>query len=292
MSGLKFGSDPEFFAAYAENGELNVLPPVILRTDYKAEFEENGRHPIFKRYGETIVHEDGAAFEMSTPPSNDWRSMWNTLHEVKELFAKDVLSKYPQVCLPALYSLPAMHFQVDKWMNRGPEFEMATQFGCDADEDVFNMRTRCKVYDASLHPWRYAGGHIHVSGIPEIEKAPLQAIKSMVLTAGLASTAYTDVPELESERLFLYGRPGKFRIQNYPNGEMGVEYRTPSTRWTESIELAEKVFSWAEIGMKSLLQGGLLLELEPIIMEDAQQAILKVDQNKAKELLSFIGSKV
>lgn len=289
---LKFGSDPEFSAGYTKDGELYVLPPALLREDYHISFEQNGRHPIFKKYGDTFVHEDGCAFEMSTPPVYDWRDMWNTLHDTKEEFSKEVLSQFPSECNATLYSLPAMKYQVDRWLQRGKEFQLNTLFGCDPDEDVFNMRTKCKVLDASKHPWRYFGGHIHASGIPEIESAPLQAIKSMVLTAGLASTAYTDVPKLEKERLFLYGKPGKFRIQHYPNGETGVEYRTCSTRWTESIKLAEKVFTWAEIGLKNLLQGGLINELESLVMDDAKKAILSVDQDKAKSILAFISTKI
>jgi hypothetical protein len=289
---LKFGADPEFFAAYQDSEGLHVLPPVILRTDKGAKFEENGRHPIFAHYGKTIVHEDGAAFEMSTPPSNSWQEIWSAIDEAKTRFGSEFLSQYPDTCLPMLMSLPAMNFQVERWLGRGPEFEMSTLFGCDPDQDVFNMKAKCQVVDASQHPWRYAGGHIHVSGMKEIEDAPLQAIKSMVLTAGLACTAFTDVPELEKERLFLYGKPGKFRIQSYPNGETGVEYRTPSTRWTDDKTLAEQVFSWAEIGMVSLLKGGLLAEIEKAIMAKAKKAIIEVNQPMAKELLAFIGSKV
>lgn len=289
---LKFGSDPEFAAGYEIDGVLNVLPPAVLREDYNLQFEQNGRHPIFKKYGDTFVHEDGCAFEMSTPPVYNWKDMWETLSDSKERFSAEVLSQFPKECNAKLYSLPAMKYQVDRWIGRGPEFQLSTVFGCDPDEDVFKMKTRCRVLDASRHPWRYFGGHIHASGVPEIESAPLQAIKSMVLTAGLASTAYTDVPSLEKERLFLYGKPGKFRIQHYPNGETGIEYRTCSTRWTESMELAEKVFTWAEIGLKSLLQGGLINELESLVMDDAKKAILSVDQDKAKGILAYIETRI
>lgn len=293
MSKVKFGADPEFFASYKnEDGGMSVLPPVILRTDFQFPAEENGRHPIFARYGKTYVHEDGAAFEMSTPPSENWKDIFNNLNEARANFEKDVLSKFPDVCDGKLHSLPAMNFQVQRWLNRGPEFEMSTLFGCDADEDVFNMKAKCAVIDASQHPWRYAGGHIHVSGLEEIKKQPLMAIKSMVVTAGLASTAFSDVPELERERLFLYGRPGKFRIQEYSNGEVGVEYRTPSTRWTNDYAFAETVFEWAEVGMNNLLRDGLISSIEDKIMKPAQEAILNVDQEKAKQILSFIASKV
>jgi hypothetical protein len=164
---------------------------------------------------------------------------------------------------------------------------MATTFGCDPDHDVFDTET-CKIVDAALHEWRYAGGHIHVSGVDGLMERPLDAIKSMVLTAGLAATAYSPVPDLERERLFLYGKPGKFRIQKYGNGEMGIEYRTPSTSWTASFPLAEKIFTWATIGMTSLFGGGLLAELEAKLMEDAKHILLSVDQQGAKDMLNYM----
>jgi len=289
---IKWGADPEFFSAYEIDGNKYVLPPVILRADYGFKIKENGRHPIFAEYGETFVHEDGAAFEMSTPPSNDWRKIWSTVNDAKDSFSKDVLSKFPDVCLPQLFSLPAMNYHVSRWMDRGPEFHLATIFGCDPDHDVYRMQKRCEVLDASEHPWRYAGGHIHASGLQSIIDKPLQAVRSMVITAGVAATAYTDVPDLEKERLYLYGRPGKFRIQKYSNGEAGIEYRTPSTRWTEIYSLAEKIFSWAEIGLMNLLKGGLLEEIAHTVEEDAKDAILSVDKEKAVQILDFISEKI
>lgn len=285
---LKFGADPEFFAACEESGELSVIPPVLLRSDFGADFEQNGNHPIFKRYGETYVHEDGAAFEMSTPPSEDWRTIFETIHQTKENFGKDVLSKFSDICLPQLFSLPTMNYQVERWAGRGADFHMCTMFGCGADMDVYNLKARSKVVDASKHPFRYAGGHIHVSGLKEIADNPLQAVRSMVLTAGLAATAFTDVPELEKGRLYLYGRPGKFRPQKYPDGSVGIEYRTPSTRWTENFKLAEQIFSWAEIGIKRLLVDNLISEISDDVEKPAIKAILECDQTTAMELLSFI----
>ncbi len=294
MSKIVWGADPEFGSAYEEEGIQYILPPVVLREDYAAPFEigENESHPIFKRYEGGFIHEDGAAFEMSVAPRSDWKDLWDNINSNKEDFGKAVLSQYPGVCLPQLFSIPAMHYQVDKWINRGIEFQLATLFGCDPDKDYFNLRARAKVIDAKLHPWRYLGGHIHVSGLPEIADNPLPALASMIYTAGLASTAYTDVPKIEKKRIFLYGRPGKFRIQKYKNGEIGIEYRTPSTRWTANKDLAEKIFSWAETGMLYLFQGKLLEKIESKIREDAIKAITTVNQVLARELLSYIASQI
>lgn len=289
-NGLVFGADPEFAAGYVKDGELNILPPVFLRSERGAKFEDNGSHPIFARYGETLVHEDGAAFEMSTPPSSNWRDIFDSIAYAKERFAVDVLSNYSDDCDSELYSLPAMKYDVERWAGCGPEWDMATRFGCDQDFDVFNTKAKHTVLDAKMHPWRYMGGHIHASGIPEIEQAPLIAIRCMVLTVGLASIAYSDVPDLEKERLFLYGRPGKFRIQKYSSGITGIEYRTPSTRWTSNVEMAEKIFSWAEVGLTSLLQGKLFEQLENELMKPAIKAIIKVDQKEALNLLNHIST--
>lgn len=291
-TGLVFGADPEFAAGYEKDGQLNILPPVFLRTERGVPVEDNGRHPIFAHYGDTIVHEDGAAFEMSTPPSADWKTIFNSLAYAKEQFAKDVLSKFGEDCNPELYSIPAMRYDVDRWLSRGPEWDMAVMFGCDQDQDVYNMKAKHTVLDASMHEWRYMGGHIHASGLEEIQSSPLIAIRCMVITAGLAATAFTDVPDLEKERLFLYGRPGKFRIQNYPAGGTGIEYRTPSTRWTSNIELAEKIFSWARVGLETLLRDKLFNEIAEEVEKPAVKAILKVDQKEALNLLNYISSKV
>lgn len=293
MSKLKFGSDPEFFAVTrTEDGVAHVIPPVLFRTELGIGVKENENHPIFAEYGDTFVHEDGAAFEMSTPPSENWMSIWQTLHEAREQFGRDVLSIFPEVCLPHLYSLPTVHYQVERWLNKGPEFYLSTVFGCDADEDVYNTKGAQGVIDASLHNERYGGGHIHVSGLKEIQEKPLKAVRSMVMTAGLAATAFTDTPDLDKKRVTLYGRPGKYRIQNYKDGTVGIEYRTPSNRWTENYALAEKIFKWAEIGMNCLLRDGLLDEIAKKVEKDAAKAISKFDQKSAGEILRFIETKI
>ena len=289
---LLFGTDPEFFAVEVADGEASVIPPVAFRLDRGVPVLENGTHPIFKKYGDSIIHEDGVAFELSTPPSHDWRELWDRVHSIRESFGVDVLSHHSDFCLPQLFSLPTVNYQVNRWIDKGPEYFLCNLFGCDEDEDVYDTKAKHVVVDASRHPERYGGGHIHVSGLKEIEKSPLKAVRSMVLTAGLAATAYTDTPELDSRRVSLYGRPGKYRVQNYPDGTVGVEYRTPSNRWTENWSLADKIFTWAEIGMNNLLVGGLLNDIAKDVEKEAAKAISNFNQKDAKDILSLIESKL
>lgn len=300
---ILWGADPEMFATYKDaNGDLCVMPPVCFRRDFGAKVEPNANHPIFMRVDDVKIHEDGGAFEFSLLPDHDWKSLFTRINNAKEEFGKSFLSRFDQVD-PELQPLPSVKWEVERWSSEGADFEFATRFGCDPDEDafssIFKKRSRSKGFDATTHPWRYAGGHIHVSGVKEIQDSPLIAIRSLALTAGLAAVAYSDTPDLDRERTFRYGLPGKFRIQNYgslyndiPYSNSGVEYRTPSVRWTANYNLAQQVFSWAEIGIKNLLVGSLYNELSDEIIVEATHAIVEIDQTKALQLLSHVSTLV
>lgn len=292
-----FGCDPEFFATYvSQDGRLCAMPPVAFRTNLGMCAEENGRHPIFLQQGQAIVHEDGAAFEVSVPPQNDWRTLWNSVNQITAAFA-ELLSPFSSFCSPELKALPTVGWDVDRWLHEGDEFAMATTFGCDPDMDAYNTEKKCQVIDARKHPYRYGGGHIHVSGLREIVDHPLIAVRSMVMTAGVASIAFSDVPDLEHERLFLYGKPGKFRVQKYghayqrkPHTAVGIEYRTPSNRWTQSIDLATRIFTMVEAGLTAMLVYDKFDSISKELEQDCVEAIRNTDQVLATQVVSRLES--
>jgi len=286
-----WGADPEFGAVYRSGDDFYVMPPIKFRRDFGVTFEPDpeGRHPVFMQLEGSIVHEDGAAFEMSLPPTSSWKELWERIQYVKKVFAERVLSGIPGV-LPELLSIPSIKWDVERWKGEGDDFELCTQFGCDPDFDVYDTKT-CQVADASLHPWRYFGGHIHMSNLDIFEEDPALVVRCMVITAGLASTAFSPYPELEKERMFLYGKPGKFRPQNYKDGTIGLEYRTPSTAWTSSFTMAEKVFNWAKTGLEIAVTG-LYKEILPEFELSARKAIKDVQTHTATEILSKIGGRL
>lgn len=297
---IVFGGDPEFFAGkFTDNGP-SVVPPVFFREELELPVEKNGRHPIFLRTDNgTVVHEDGAAFEFSLLPSTDWRDLFDRISDARKEFSNKILSKFSDIVEPELLAVPTINWDVIKWANQGPTFKMATAFGCDPDRDVFGTEKNPGVFDASTHDKRYGGGHIHVSGVEAVQDRPLIAVKCLVLTAGLASIAYSDVPELEQARTFRYGQPGKFRIQKYrklfndiPFTDIGIEYRTISNRWTHLPQLAEKLFTWAEIGINNLLVGGLFKDISEDLINNAVVAIQTSDQKLAMDVLSIVESKI
>lgn len=301
MSNIMFGTDPESDAVYFDGeGNPMVLPPYHFRTELQVPVSmENPKHPVFLRGDGYEIHEDGTAFEFRVRPSTNPRELYDMVHSAKNRFEEEILRKFPNECLPELQFLPTVGFEVNRWLNAGPDFEWATRFGCDPQQDVCNLDREDREIDAKFWPWRYDGGHIHVSGSKFIENDPHMAIWCMMMTAGIAGIALSDVPELEKARTWRYGIPGNFRTQNYgddnPYGreyQYGVEYRAPSATWLKSWSIAEPFLNWAEIGVKVLLEKGLGVELLKNIREEVIETILSANQPKANQLLAYVSSKI
>jgi hypothetical protein len=183
---LMWGSDPEASALYVKDGQQFVLPPYFLReyrdVPYDIEPEDiEGKHPVFIRENGLKIIEDGAAFEFTVPPSTDFREVWERVQECAELTSQRILSRFPEDCAPTLSFLPAVAFDVERWAEEGEAFHWATRFGCDPQRDAFDIEREDRVIDASQHPWRYMGGHIHMSGVPEILEDIVLSVKSMAL---------------------------------------------------------------------------------------------------------------
>ncbi len=299
---LMFGSDPEMAATYTKDGELFVLPPFFLRTYRGVSFipdPNENKHPEFLRGKDWKVIEDGAAFELTVKPSTDFREVFDRIQEATSHIRHEILEYFPGDCNPSISFLPAVSYEVNRWINEGEDFQMATQFGCDPQQDAFDTEREDCVLDASRHPWRYFGGHKHVSGSVKFMEDPHLAVKCQAITAGCAAVAFSDVPDLERVRTFKYGIPGSFRVQNYgadnPFGkeyQYGVEYRTISCRWADNWELAKKIHDWSVIGIRQLLETSLGAELVETLSPFAIRAILEADQSLAMEVLQEVEARI
>lgn len=309
MNPLVFGTDPEKFAAYKMNGEYFVLPPAWFREYGKIPFVpgEKGHHVFLDAMDEmgALVMEDGVAFEYTVRPSTDWKELFDRVKFADKILSEEILSAFSKECESEVFTLPTIRYDVDRWINEGKQFQMCLIFGCDQDYNAPAFLEKDKkakagkVVDALVHPYRYGGGHFHISGSEAIKNEPILAVQCLQLSVGLAAVAFSDVPNLEKDRTFLYGKPRRYRIQQYkglfdniPNTDVGIEYRTPSNRWTNSFEHAKKMFEWAEIGIRNLLEKGLGLELLPELEENASKAIIECNQPLAHELLSYIENRI
>lgn len=297
MSKILFGTDPESFAVYEKDGKMYTLPPYFFRKNLGVDASNHPKHPVFIKGDEFKLHEDGAAFELSIMPSFNPKDLFDRVQAANQAASATILSRFPDHCLPELQYLPTVGFEVNRWGEMPRDFFMSTTFGCDPDEDAFNLDKKARIVDASQHPERYGGGHIHFSGNPLIADEPILAVQLLALTAGCAAVAYSDVPELEKARTFLYGRPGKYRVQKYgknnPFGEdyaNGIEYRTTSNRMFSSWNIFEKVTSWASIAINELLPRKNAYDLVAEAGDTAISAILEANQDSAKDVLSFVES--
>lgn len=295
---LLFGTDPEAFGAYMVGEKMYTLPPYYFRNMLGVTASDDPKHPVFFKTDAYTFHEDGAAFEMAIHPSHNPKDLWDTIQECAKVAGEKILSQFPDHCMPVLQFVPTIGFDVERWKNMGDDFRMSTRFGCDPDRDAFDFDKLSPEVDASLWPHRHGGGHIHISGCSGFKDDPILAVQCQALTTGLAAISYSDTPELDHERTWMYGRPGKYRLQNYgknnpfgPDYAVGIEYRTPSNRWASDWNIAERVFHWAEIGVE-IFENGLGNTLLKDLTEPVTKAILDADQKTAKELLAFVESKL
>jgi hypothetical protein len=294
---LYYGTDPEVFAAIKKRGKLYVIPPALFRV-MGFPFYDTDRHPVFVKEKDIVIHEDGAAFEFTMEPSDDWKELFEKINLAKLLLKERVLGKF-DICDGEVHTVPAIGYEIRRWKKMGDEFAQALIFGCDKDWDAWENNKESSTIDATLHPFRYGAGHVHISGSSFIKEEPILAVECLAVTAGLAFSAFSKVPELEKIRTGLYGRPTKYRFQEYgklykgiPFTDFGIEYRTPSNSWTENIEAAENLFKWIKIGITELLEKGLGLEIIPKIKEEVKRAIINCDQVLATQLLGFVEERI
>jgi hypothetical protein len=142
-----------------------------------------------------------------------------------------------------LYTKPVIGFDKKKFYdNRPDEFISCVIFGCDADHDAVLGDAACKEINVENHPYRYGGGHIHIGSensddVELIHNNILQMVRLLAVTMGNVCIAGTKYLNLEKFRAKYYGKPGRFRPQNW-----GVEYRTPSNSWMSNFETQERIF--------------------------------------------------
>ena len=160
----------------------------------------------------------------------------------------------------------------------------SVRFGCDKQYNVYTFAATPEVNAVNI-PWRYAGGHIHISPVkPELIR-PI--IFGMDMTVGLTCLFESPYPEAEIIRQEFYGVPGNYRPQRY--GEItGVEYRTPSVAWLESKEVIEKIFKLIPYVI-NLVETEELIPLYEEYNEMAKQAILSYDRKLGMQVLEGMG---
>jgi hypothetical protein len=246
MSNLLWGCDPEFFAGYRDEQTYDKFlthkmfaysPAACEKWNGLKPIMDDPKHPWYFNYKmpnglDANIVGDGAAFELNfNQPFGSIREFYDSVRIAKEKLDGS-LSKMGF----SMFDQPVVNFDYHRFwtpeLMSDPKFMMGVIFGCDPDTDAFDTEATCEIKDASTHPYRYGGGHIHISGDPAISRNPVPFVMLLGLFVGNYCIANSTHLEGEKVRATYYGKPGKHRVQNYKNGTVGVEYRTPSNEWT------------------------------------------------------------
>ena len=219
---ITYGCDPECF--FSDKG--SIIPAGVV-------FEDR------IHFNEGDLYVDGAALELqpnfSPEPEEVTANLFSLLKRGRELTDLEVAV------------VPEMPIDLG-WCEQYPEL---AEFGCDPDESVWGEECIPGTIDASKHPWRYAGFHIHLGVSPRFflnEVIKEQTIKSLDRTVGLVSLALSK--GTGDRRRDIYGRPGIYRIQPH-----GIEYRTPSNVLMSSPERVESIFRLAGETLQLVMDG-------------------------------------
>jgi len=141
--------------------------------------------------------------------------------------------------------------------NADPE---ARIFGCAPDFNAYTRAVNTTEMDASRHPFRYAGGHMHLGLSSDYMKEEcveyklvnnieehLKIVKFLDLMVSIP-TLVLDNGTGSKRRRDKYGKAGCFRPTPY-----GVEYRTPSCWWIKSPMTTSLIFGFAKLAWTLLV---------------------------------------
>jgi hypothetical protein len=231
-----FGTDPEIFVV--DDGG-NCVPPAALREDFGLEFVDE---KTLLNGDEWSIIEDGAATEINLEPTDNSDVMNKRLEDAINGVTSFMKDNYNL----DTFIFPTVPFDIIKyWKERGEEFKDCVRFGCDPDLDIYSGKYSEEV-TADDVPERFGGGHIHMQAPPDnmgfFDEAYYHTTILLDVLVGNSAVAFKrpnrEWIDAEKKRLKYYGRPGKIRLQEYPDGTKGIEYRTPSNFWITNPKVA------------------------------------------------------
>jgi len=139
----------------------------------------------------------------------------------------------------------------------------ARRFGCAPDFNAYTQSVNTPEMDASRHPFRYAGGHMHL-GVANMQYQPphdryvrmattadghLKIIKFLDLMVSIPTLLLDNSPAAKRRRS-KYGKAGCFRPTPY-----GIEYRTPSCWWLKSPMTVSIIYGLARLAWMIVGEG-------------------------------------
>lgn len=275
LMGTTIGTDPEVICSLTDRRpgkpQNQMLPAAFLLTRYRQVMGDNNP---FVQFGEMVypdgtfksivvkslsgtIFADGASLELNPYPHNAVSAVVGNMAGLMRCCSHILEASKTQVTNVSMEITPAMDFDLkmlDIWND--PNIAI---FGCDPDKSIWPRKICPSNIDASKHPTRYFGGHVHVglkTLLDELGEKPesiklwlfdnMDVVRNLTLifdaTCGQIGLLFDDVvKEPASKRRMVYGQPGVYRPQDH-----GLEYRSLSNSWLLSIKRAEEMLTWAK----------------------------------------------
>jgi hypothetical protein len=207
------------------------------------------------------------------------------------LKAKERLSEIADKLNLDVLQSPIADFDVEKYFE-GMDNRLIKESviaGCDPDRDAIDSNYSSPIRDLTRWKKRGAGGHIHVSleDYPHLHDHIVPAIRLMAIFAGNTFIANVSNPEEERERMEVFGKPGRYRVQRYGK-KPGMEYRTLSNSWLLSELIVDNMQEACEKAVELLRQPKLALSVISNYLEDTVDSITNVKPVLATEILKSV----
>ena len=238
------GGDPEFFVGN-KKGKI-LASDKFLPSKYKPKKVRGKSDLEDKDWKSNRIYFDGIQGEMALAPVTCRDNMTINIYNCLRAINRAIGSDNKIILKPSSF--------VDRQVIDDADPD-ARIFGCEPDFNAYTLKQNTPEMDASRHPYRYSGGHIHLGVIlnylnkltqyeEELAKTPaghirlvkfidvLVAIPSLLLDNGAGS----------ARRRSKYGKAGCFRPTPY-----GIEYRTLSCWWLKSPMTVSLVYGLARM---------------------------------------------
>jgi hypothetical protein len=290
MTKLKHGTDPEVFSVIKINDDFQVISPALLEKFSGLKYiKQDGeeKHPVYIETEDYSWMMDGAAWELTVKkPQYNPMDLLNIIRTSMG-HLEEFLSKF-KFCGADLYlyTKPTVNIDPSLYIPYLAENKIAQgfMFGCDKDYDADDESYECKTLDVAKFLFRFGGGHLHTSGSEYFEQFPKPAIKFFTCTVGNFCIKNSPYLELEKQRGEIYGRPCRYRPQHYPNGDIGVEYRTPSNSWISmDTSKVEELFYWVNRAVEFLENRR--VDILDNYFEMSKEAIITANKDLADDIL-------
>lgn len=296
---LTFGTDPEVFSVINPGEKSLVISPALLEKFSGLEVleendnrlpEEKIKHPFYIKNSHYSWMMDGVAFEATISPSKKPNEMFDKLtgaiyilqEKLNDLSFQGnplLLSKKPVVNInPEMY-LPYLDEE---------KIYQGFIFGCDPDEDAIITEYKCETLNVEEHLYRYGGGHFHIGSedseiVESMKEIYHPFLRLLAILVGNVSIAFSNYPEEEKMRAETYGKPGRFRFQNW-----GIEYRSPSNSWISDFRTLNLMFEGAEKAVYFLQNPDEGIPLINKYLEPTINAIQTGNSELSKEILQEV----